>query len=118
MLIYKIADTATWNDALAAGAFEGSPDDIRDGFVHLSTAAQTPATLAKHFAARIDLVIAAVDPAALGAALQWEASRGGDLFPHVYGSLPIAAVRWWRPLSLGADGVHLLPPEFNQPATV
>jgi uncharacterized protein (DUF952 family) len=53
----------------------------------------------------------AVDEAALGPNLRWEASRGGALFPHIYGVLPMAAVRWWTALPLGADGVHALPQE-------
>lgn len=113
MLIYKIADEGAWRAALAAGRFTGSADDLRDGFVHLSASHQVTGTLARHFAARTDLVIAALESEKLGAALKWEASRGGDLFPHHYGPLPIAAVAWSRPLPLGADGVHVLPPEFQ-----
>jgi uncharacterized protein (DUF952 family) len=109
MLIYKITDAASWQSALEAGHFDGSPDDVRDGFIHLSTAAQTPVTLAKHFARRDDLIIAAVDAASLGATLKWEVSRGGEKFPHIYGPLPIASVRWWKPLRLGDDGLHALP---------
>ena len=111
MLIYKIADTAAWALAQAKGHFDGSADDIRDGFVHLSSAAQTPPTLARHFAGRTDLIVAAIDPTKLGATLKWEKSRGGDLFPHVYGPLPMEAVMWWRQIGLN-DGVHTLPPEI------
>jgi uncharacterized protein (DUF952 family) len=112
MLIYKIADEAGWRAALALGHYVGSQDDQRDGFVHLSTAAQTPETVAKHFSGRRDLVIAAVDADRLGANLRWEKSRGGALFPHCYGPLPIAAVAWWRQLPLGADGAHAFPSDF------
>ena len=111
MLIFKIADAAAWHDARARGRFDGSADDLTDGFVHLSTAAQLPGTLAKHFAGRTDLVIAAVEAARLGDALKWEPSRGGALFPHCHGPLQMTAVAWWRPLSLGAGGVHVLPEE-------
>lgn len=113
MLIYKIADEAAWRDALAAGQFAGSADDLRDGFVHLSASAQVRGTLAKHFSGRRDLVIAAVDAEKLGGTLKWEVSRGGDTFPHLYEPLPIAAVVWWRPLPLGGDGAYVLPREFE-----
>ena len=112
MLIYKIIDAASWRQAQAVGHFDGSPDDKRDGFIHLSSAAQTAGTLAKHFAGRTDLIIAAVDADRLGATLKWEKSRGGQEFPHLYASLPISAVIWWRPLPPPTDGRHVLPPEM------
>ncbi len=112
MLIYKIADETSWRTAVVDGAFVGSVDDRRDGFVHLSTAAQTRETAARHFAGRADLVLAAIDADALGTALRWEPSRGGALFPHCYGPLPMTAVCWWRPLPLGGDGVHAFADEI------
>jgi uncharacterized protein (DUF952 family) len=111
MLIYKIADDVQWADAVTRGAFDGSADDKRDGFIHLSTAAQARETAAKHFAGRTGLVLAAVQVAPLGGQLKWEASRGGALFPHVYGKLPMSAVVWARPLLVGADGRHVFPDE-------
>jgi uncharacterized protein (DUF952 family) len=96
---------------VARGAFDGSVDDKRDGFIHLSTAAQARETAAKHFTARTGLVLAAVQVAQLGANLKWEPSRGGALFPHVYGALPLSAVLWVRPLPVGADGCHIFPHE-------
>ena len=111
MLIYKIADAESWQSALARGHYDGSADDIRDGFIHFSTAAQAPDTLAKHFAGRAGLIIAAVDSRAFGPALKWEPSRGGALFPHLYVPVPVAAVAWWKPIPLRLDGIHVLPPE-------
>ena len=102
-----------WQAALASGLYAGSADDLRDGFIHLSTAAQLPATLAKHFAARADLVVVAVVADRLGAALKWEVSRGGALFPHLYRPLPVAAVVWWKPLELAADGSFRVPAEIR-----
>ena len=112
MLIFKIADEASWRQALTDKVYRGSADDLRDGFIHFSTAAQVRATAARHFANRGDLVIAAVDGDRLGATLRWEPSRGGALFPHLYGALSTDAVVWWRPLPLGADGTHVLPAEI------
>jgi len=80
------------------GLYQGSAVDHRDGFIHFSTAAQVGETAARHFVGQTDLMLVAVDGDALGAALKWEPSRGGALFPHLYGALPVAAVRWARPL--------------------
>jgi uncharacterized protein (DUF952 family) len=96
--IYKICDQAAWRQAQAEGLFRGSPVDRRDGFIHFSAAAQLAETADKHFAGQSDLILVAVDVAALDGALRWEPSRGGNLFPHLYAPLPLAAVRWARPL--------------------
>lgn len=107
--IYKICERACWRLAERAGAYRGSEADARDGFIHFSTAAQLAGTLAKHFAGRRDLLLIAVDPDPLGAALKWEPSRGGGLFPHLYAALPLTAVRWTRPLPEEVGGQRLLP---------
>ena len=96
--IYKICERAAWRDAQSAGFYRGSAVDHRDGFIHFSTAAQVAETAAKHFAGQTDLILVAVDGGTLGTALKWEPSRGGALFPHLYGALPVAVVRWARPL--------------------
>ena len=106
-LIFKIAGAEEWRRAEAAGVFEGAAVDRADGYIHFSTALQAAETAAKWFAGRADLVLVAVDADALGPALRWEPSRGGDLFPHLYAPLPLSAVRWTRPLPLGADGRHV-----------
>lgn len=90
--IYKICGRDAWQRAEAAGAFRGNADDIRDGFIHFSAADQLAGTLERHFAGQDDLVLVAVDADRLGAALKWEPSRGGALFPHLYGVLPMSAV--------------------------
>jgi uncharacterized protein (DUF952 family) len=107
--IYKICDAAAWQEAERVGEFTGAPVDLADGYIHFSTADQVTETAAKHFAGQRDLVLVAVDADALGEALKWEPSRGGALFPHLYGKLPLTAVRWVRPLPLGPDGRHVLP---------
>jgi uncharacterized protein (DUF952 family) len=108
-IIYKISDVASWNAAERTGVFAGAPIDVADGFIHFSTAAQVHETAARHFSGRSDLVLVAVDADALGSALRYEPSRGGALFPHLYASLPMSAVRWRKPLPLGSDGRHLFP---------
>jgi uncharacterized protein (DUF952 family) len=108
-MIYKICTAAEWRDAERRGAFTGSAVDIADGFIHFSTAAQVEETARRHFAGQTDLVLVAVNPAKLRAALKWEASRGGDLFPHLYGDLPTDAASAVCPLPLDKDGVPVFP---------
>lgn len=106
--IYKISPRALWQEAERGGVFTGAPVDVADGFIHFSTAEQVAETAARHFAGQADLVLAAIDAAALGDALRYEPSRGGALFPHLYGTLPLSAVRWVKPLALTAQG-HVFP---------
>ena len=89
---FKILTALQWAQFQAEGVFAGAPVDVADGYIHLSTADQSDERLAKHFAGQAGLVIVEVDLAALGDAIKWEASRGGALFPHIYGMLPMAAV--------------------------
>ena len=103
-LIYKIVAADAWSAASAAGRFEGAPVDLKDGYIHFSTAAQVRETAAKHFGGVEGLVLAAFDPAALGAKLIWEPSRGGALFPHLYAPLPVAAVTASRAFSVTIEG--------------
>ena len=110
--IYKICDAAQWAEAERAGEFRGSGIDLADGYIHFSTASQAAETAAKHFARMPDLVLVAVAAEELCGALKWEPSRGGALFPHLYGALPMTAVRWTKPLPLDADGTHVFPPEM------
>ncbi len=108
--IYILVGATAWRAAQAAGRYDGSADDVRDGFLHFSTAAQVRASAAKHHAGAADLLLVAVDAAALGPALRWEPARSRPgLFPHLYGPLPLSAVRSVTPLPLGADGRHLFP---------
>lgn len=107
--IYKICEQTSWLAATAAGQFHGSAVDARDGFIHLSTSTQLSETAHKHFAGQSALVLVAVDVEALGDKLKWERSRGGDLFPHLYAPLPLAAVRWARPLPEEVNGHRALP---------
>jgi len=86
------------------GRFDGSADDLRDGFVHLSGLDQLAGTLDRHFAGAADLFLAEVDADAAGPALRWEPSRGGELFPHLYGPLLLETVVAYGPLTRDDDG--------------
>jgi uncharacterized protein (DUF952 family) len=97
MLIFKIVHAEEWRAAEADGVYFGSAKDKEDGFLHFSSEEQLDGTVAKYYAGQRDLVLVAVDPETLGAALKYEPSRGGELFPHLYGSLPLDAVLWTRP---------------------
>ena len=107
--IYKITPRGDWTAAHEAGRYEGSALDRQDGFIHFSTAAQLEGTAAKHFAGLSDLMLVAVDGDALGGALKWEASRGGELFPHLYAALALSAVLWVRPLADEIEGRRAFP---------
>lgn len=111
MMIYKILTAEQWAALNADGVTAGAPADLADGFIHFSTASQLAGTAAKHFAGQGDLVLAAVEPARLGAALRWEPARGGALFPHLHGPLRLADIAWARALPIGPDGAHRIPAE-------
>jgi uncharacterized protein (DUF952 family) len=108
-LIYKIATAASFDPSRSSGHFEGMPVDAADGYMHFSTAAQLAETLSKHFKGQGDLVLLAVRSADLPD-LVWEPSRGGQLFPHLYGRpLPLDAIAWEERVSVDADGNCVLP---------
>ncbi len=108
-LIYHLAAASAWEAATGAGAYSGAEEDRADGFLHFSTKEQIAESAARHKAGRTDLVLLAVDVASLGDALKWEPSRGGALFPHLYGDVPLSAVRAAVPLKVGPDGRHVMP---------
>lgn len=108
MHIYKIATRAQWDAAGTTGTFLGAPVDLADGYIHFSTASQVAETLAKHFAGQRDLLLVTVDAGALGTDLRWEPSRGGQLFPHLYAPLLVAAARRVDEIPVDGDGRHLV----------
>jgi uncharacterized protein (DUF952 family) len=107
--IYKICLASNWREAERQGTYRGSADDIRDGFIHFSTAPQLAGTLQKHYLGQAGLFLVAIDADDLGDALRWEPSRGGDLFPHLYGDLDLGAVTGVMDLRMRADGSHEIP---------
>ncbi len=112
--VYKVCPAAAWDEARRLGCYRGSAADLADGFIHMSTAAQLPGTLARHFsgpdgAAQTGLVLVTLDPASLGLGLRWEPARDGSLFPHLYGDLDPAIALSLTPLAVGVDGRHQLP---------
>ena len=109
--VFKVLPRGAWNEACSAGAYSGSADDLRDGFIHLSLREQLPGTLAKHFRGQEDLVLVQFEADALGEALRWEASRGGALFPHLYAPLPTHNAITVHDLELAGD-VPALPEGF------
>ncbi|HWV21723.1 MAG TPA: DUF952 domain-containing protein [Devosia sp.] len=109
-LIYKITTAVAFAPARLSGQFEGMPIDAKDGYMHFSTAAQLSETLRLHFAGQTGLLLLAVRTADLGSNLVWEPSRGGELFPHLYGGpLDLSAILWEEPISVAADGSSTLP---------
>ena len=125
-IIYKLMTLAEWEAAQANGAYRGSEHDMHDGFIHFSTATQLPGTAQKYFSGVSDLMLLAVDVAALAGpstpqgkdetqslTLRWEPSRGGDLFPHLYSELPVSAVVCATPVALDQNGAPLLPNDLS-----
>jgi uncharacterized protein (DUF952 family) len=107
--IYRLIAADVWQHAVAVGSFAGTEHDVRDGFIHFSTAEQVAETAARHYAGQAGLLLLRVSVEPLGSALRWEPSRGGALFPHLYADLPVSAVTHVDSLPLAADGRHVLP---------
>ncbi|MCA8970422.1 MAG: DUF952 domain-containing protein [Planctomycetes bacterium] len=107
--IYHLARGQAWRDARSTGVYEGSTDDRRDGFLHFSTGVQIRESAARHRAGEEDLYLLRVYAADCGDALRWEASRHGDLFPHLYGSLQVSLVQQAEPLPIDEAGAHVFP---------
>ncbi len=111
-IFYKIIDAAAWAEAKTSGLFKGAAIDLKDGYIHLSTAAQARETARLHFAGIENLLLVAIDESVVARDLKWEASRGGQLFPHVYGVIDPTQILWARPLPW--DGAtHVFPVEFH-----
>jgi uncharacterized protein (DUF952 family) len=108
-LIYKICPAPAWREAERNGVYRGSADDLGDGFIHFSTAAQLPGTLRKYFSGQPALFLIAIDPAGLVESLRWEPARDGSLFPHLYGELDLLHVVHVMELPLLHDGSHAIP---------
>lgn len=111
--IYHMCKAEEWQAAEASGSYAGSSQDQADGFIHFSALDQLVVSAAKHRAGQAGLILIEVDAEQLGAALRWEASRGGVLFPHLYGALPVTAVSRSWPLPLDADGKHRFPADLD-----
>ena len=112
-MISKIVTRDEWEAARKSGEFHGAAIDLKDGYIHFSTASQVRETAAKHFADQDGLYLVAIDETVLGDQLKWEPSRGGALFPHLYGTLPFSTVTWEQSLPLSdVDGQsHVFPDE-------
>ena len=112
--IFRLISEQAWLAAERSGSFRGSAHDVRDGFIHFSTAEQLAETAAKHYAGQSNLLLLYVKTAALSSALKWEVSRNEQLFPHLYGLLPTSAVYRVTKLALGPDGKHIFPSDLGQ----
>ncbi len=107
--VYKVASREIYEASQEEGSFVGQPIDLKDGYIHFSTAAQLKETIRLYFAGLKGQVLLAVPVAPFGEAMKWEASRGGDLFPHLYGELPMSSVTRMVDLDVPADGLVTLP---------
>jgi uncharacterized protein (DUF952 family) len=114
-VIYHMCRADEWVMALESGRYNGSSQDRADGFIHFSTRDQVWTSAARHRRGQDGILLLAVDAKALGDALKWEPSRGGQLFPHLYGPLDIGAVIETTPLPLDDEGIHVFPDGFPPP---
>ncbi len=112
--IYKIENQESWQTAKSTGIYEGSSDDLKDGFIHFSTQQQLQATLDKHYKGKSNLLLIALNSEILGLNLKWEPSRGGDLFPHLYAPLPTTHIMWEKPIIQNDNGTHSIPCLSNE----
>ncbi len=112
LFAFKLLRPEEWSDWRDSGVFLGAPVDLEDGYIHLSTREQVRETAAKYFAEVDPTILVMVDLPALGGTIRWELSRGGALFPHVYGTIPSSAVAGNSKLRLGSDGLHVFPENF------
>ena len=110
--IYKVIDKDVWAAAKAEGEFAGAGIDIKDGYIHLSSADQVVQTVQKHFAGQNNLLLLSVATAGMGDDLKWEKSRNDQLFPHLYRPLRVADVTAEETLMMNDDGSHKFPPRF------
>ncbi|MFN3191992.1 MAG: DUF952 domain-containing protein [Aureliella sp.] len=110
--IYKVLGREPWNSACIEGVFEGAAIDLQDGFIHFSSREQVEETVRIHFVGQQNLVLVAFSEESFGDELRWEASRGGDLFPHLYAKLdPSLAIDVWE-LPSNSDGSHRFPDDY------
>jgi len=112
LFAYKLLTEDQWKDWKECGVFTGAPVDVADGYIHLSTRDQARETAEKYFADTDPLMLVMIDLPALGGTVKWEPSRGGALFPHVYGTIPMSAVAGKSKLRLQNSGKHDWPAGF------
>lgn len=112
MLIYKIMTSEEWAAFQSSKIFHGSQVDIEDGFIHFSTKDQTIETANKHFNGQKGLLLVAVDEGELSEKLIYEASRGGQLFPHLYEPLHMSAVKNSAEFEADTNGQFHFPLDF------
>lgn len=107
--VFHIVLAAEWREARSRGVYEGSALCRRDGFIHMSTREQVPGTLARFFKGRDDIVLLALDTAVIADRLRWDDVPGAGVFPHYYGALATTRIGEVGPITLGADGIHIIP---------
>jgi uncharacterized protein (DUF952 family) len=91
--IYHITSEREATEAQTSGEY--IPQDFpREGFIHCSYEHQLDGVIKRRFQGRSDLVLLEIDPGQLTCKLIDENLEGGtELFPHIYGPLPMSAVK-------------------------
>ena len=111
-LIFKILDASLWQIAYAKSVFDGAGIDLKDGYIHFSTRDQLRETARLHFSAQENLMLFAIDETTVAQKIRWEPSRGGKLFPHVYGTIALGDIIWAKPLPWNGTE-HVFPSEIG-----
>jgi uncharacterized protein (DUF952 family) len=102
--IYKITTKSLWYEAQKTGILQGMPIDINDGYMHFSTKDQLFETLRLHFKGQRDIFLLGVRTKDIAQNLKWEASRGSNLFPHLYATLKTSIIAFAKPIEVDANG--------------
>ena len=114
VLLYHLAFDADWDPAVTVGTYRVSGRGMTlesEGFLHFSYADQV-AGVAQRFwrNPESEVVLLTVDPELLDLPVIAENTSGGtELFPHLYGPLPVAAVITVTPIEVDADGALVIP---------
>jgi glutathione S-transferase len=94
--LFHLALKGDWEQAQDSGTYQWSTRGMRlteVGFIHCSWQEQVPKTFERFYADAGEIVLLEIDPTRLTSPLRADAIPTGDLFPHLYGPLPIEAVR-------------------------
>lgn len=113
--VYHLALKSEWLGAVESGKYERSTRGMtlhEVGFIHASTAEQVAATAERFYADCVEpLLVLTIDPtvlAAQGIDMRFEDVGNGELFPHLFGALPVEAVIEVRPGSFDDQGLFVI----------
>jgi uncharacterized protein (DUF952 family) len=109
-----IAERRAWSAAVQAGDYR--PDSLaQDGFIHCSLPEQVVPVANSLYRGRQGLVLLVIDPARVPVEIRNEdCYESGQEFPHIYGPLPVEAVKQVLDFVPDQDGRFSLPSSTNE----